>query len=427
MPVACRYCFPFFFVLMSFARLLTGTVLALFVAIGLPEQGWAQDGGTVEVGAEGVRLASPDGAFELRLRSDLYLDVRVLTGAEAAPGANRFYLRRARPRLQGQVYERFAFSVRPDFGASGPEIDDAYVEARFAPSLRLRMGRFKVPVGLENLSSTTGLMHVERGFPTGLVPGRDVGIMLSGEDGAGRLSYAAGLFNGTPGATEPGADVDDAKEGAARLFVEPFAGQETVLSGLGLGVAGTFGHVTGTSATPALTRLSTTGRQTFFAYREGAQADGQRWRLAPQGRLYAGPVELLGEYTMTNETVRFGLATETLAHTAWQASASVVLTGEDAREGGVVPQDPFAAEPGLGALELGMRVHGASLDEDTFPTFASPTTASEARAWGGTLSWYPNAMVRFMLGVERTTFDTTGTAPSPDAETLLLFRTQLAF
>ena len=403
------------------------TVLVLLIALGAGGGAHAQSGGAVEVGADGIRLRSADGAFALRLRSDLYLDARMLSEAEAVPGADRLSLRRVRPRLQGQVYDRFAFSVRPDFGIGGPEIDDAYVEARFAPSLRLRMGRFKVPVGLENLQSTTGLMHVERGFPTGLVPGRDVGIMLSGTDGAGRLSYAAGLFNGTPGATEPGADVDDAKEGAARLFAEPFAGQETVLSGLGVGLAGTLGHVTGTGATPALTRLSTTGRQPFFAYREGAQADGRRWRLAPQARLYAGPVELLGEYTITNETVRFGLATETLAHTAWQASASVVLTGEAAQEGAVVPQDPFAAEPGLGALELGLRVHGASLDEATFPTFASPATASDARAWGGTLSWYPNAMVRFMLGVERTTFDTTGTAPTPDAETLLLFRTQLAF
>ncbi len=404
-----------------------GVLLILLVGFGGGGSARAQSGGSVEVGADGIRLRSADGAFEVRLRSDLYLDARVLSGAEDAPGGDRLFLRRVRPRLQGYVYERFAFSVRPDFGAGGPEIDDAYVEARFAPSLRLRMGRFKVPVGLENLQSTTGLMHVERGVPTGLVPGRDVGVMVSGDGGAGRVSYAAGLFNGTPGATEPGAEVDDAKEGAARLFVEPFAGQATALSELGLGVAGTFGHVTGTDETPALTRLSTTGRQPFFTYREGARADGRRWRLAPQARLYAGPVELLGEYTILQETVRFGRATETLAHAAWQASASVVLTGEDAREGMVGPQDPFAAEPGPGAFEFGVRVHGVSLDDATFPTFASPTTASQARAWGGTLSWYPNAMVRFMLGVERTTFDTDGIASAPDAETLLLFRTQLAF
>jgi phosphate-selective porin OprO/OprP len=398
------------------------------MVFGLPERGWAQeDEGTVQVGAEGVRLASPDGAFEVRLRNDLYIDARMLPGTDAAPGAERVYLRRVRPRLQGRVYERFAFSVRPDFSAGGPEIDDAYVEVRVAPSVRVRMGRFKVPVGLESLQSTTGLMHVERGFPTGLVPGRDVGLMVAGEGGDGRLSYAAGLFNGAPGGTGGGADVDDAKEGAARLFAEPFASQEGALSGLGVGVAGTWGHVTGTDAAPALTSLRTTGRQTFFEYRAGAQADGTRWRVAPQARLYAGPVELLGEYTVAGQDVRQGVAEETLTHQAWQASASVVLTGEDAREGAVVPQDPFAAERGLGAFELGVRVHGASFDEATFPTFASPDTAAEARAWGGTLSWYPNRMVRFMLGVERTTFDTAGIASPPGAETLLLFRTQLVF
>ena len=416
-----------FVVHMSVFRRPVRTVLVLFVALGTVGAAHAQSGGAVEVGADGIRLTSPDEAFELRFRSDLYIDARMLPGTDAAPGADRLYLRRVRPRLQGRVYDRFAFSVRPDFSAGGPEIDDAYVEVRFAPSLRVRMGRFKVPVGLENLQSTTGLMHVERGFPTGLVPGRDVGLMLSGEGGDGRLSYAAGLFNGAPGGTGGGADVDDAKEGAARLFVEPFASRESALAGLGVGVAGTWGHVTGTEAAPALTSLRTTGRQTFFEYRAGAQADGTRWRVAPQARLYAGPVELLGEYTVAGQDVRQGVAEETLTHQAWQASASVVLTGEDAREGAVVPQEPFAADPGLGALELGVRVHGASFDEATFPAFASPNTASEARAWGGTLSWYPNTMVRFMLGVERTTFDTVGIASSPDPETLLLFRTQLAF
>ena len=380
-----------------------------------------------QAGAEGFRVVSGDGAFALRLRGDLYADARFFPGTTAPAGAERFYLRRVRPRFQGRVYERFAFSIRSDFGIGGPEIDDAFVEARFAPVLNLRMGRFKVPVGLETLSLTPGLMHVERGFPAGLVPGRDVGVMLSGTAGTERLRYAVGLFNGTPGASEPGADVDDAKEGAGRLFATPFAGTGGLLEGLGLGVAGTVGTVTGTEATPALTGLSTTGRQAFFRYADEAQANGRRWRVAPQARLYTGPVELLGEYTVLSETVQQGAAEETLTHRAWQASAAAVLTGEDAREGAVAPRDPFGAERGVGAIELGARIHGATLDDDTFPAFAASQAASQATAWGLTLSWYPNALVRFMLGVERTVFEGAGTMPDPEAETLLLTRMQIAF
>ncbi|MEF8815922.1 MAG: porin [Salinibacter sp.] len=380
-----------------------------------------------QAGAEGFRVVSGDGAFVLRLRGDLYADARFFPGTTGPAGAERFFLRRVRPRLQGRVYERFAFSIRSDFGIGGPEIDDAFVEARFAPALQLRMGRFKVPVGLETLSSTTGLMHVERGFPAGLVPGRDVGVMLSGTAGTERLRYAVGLFNGTPGASEPGADVDDAKEGAGRLFATPFAGTGGVLDGLGVGVAGTVGAVTGTATTPALTGVSTTGRQSFFRYADGVRADGQRWRVAPQARMYSGPVELLAEYTVVSETVRRGPATETLTHRAWQASAAAVLTGEDARKGAVAPRDPFGAERAAGAIELGARVHGATLDDEAFSRFAAPTAASQATAWGLTLSWYPNALVRFMLGVERTTFEGTETSPDPEAETLLLTRMQIAF
>lgn len=422
------------------ARLMhRGRVLLLFLSASgavavTPMIGWAQsDAGAdpeprVEAGEDGFRVASEDGAFLLRLRGDLYADARFFPGTTVPAGAESFFLRRVRPRLQGQIYDRFAFSIRSDFGVGGPEIDDAFVEVQFAPALHLRMGRFKVPVGLENLQSSTGLTHVERGFPTGLVPGRDVGIMLQGTIARARLHYTVGVFNGSPGASEPGADVDDAKEGAARLFATPFSGTEGLLEGLGVGIAGTVGEVTGTSATPGVLSLRTTGRQTFFQYRSGARADGQRWRVAPQARLYAGPVELLGEYTVTSQDVRRGAAEQALTHRAWQLSGAVVLTGEDARMGEVVPDDPFAAERGMGAVELGTRLHGVTLDEDAFPTFAAPpAAASSARAWGLTLSWYPNAMVRLMLGYERTWFEAAGAAAEREAENLLLARMQIAF
>lgn len=413
---------------MTLFRLPVCIAVGLLVCLGLTGAASAQPGGTVEVGPDGVQLVSADEAVAVRLRNDMYLDARFLPGTDAAPGADRFFLRRVRPRLQGRVYERFAFSVRPDFGVGGPKIDDAFAEVRLAPTLRLRMGRFKVPVGLETLASTTGLMHVERGFSAGLVPGRDVGVTVDGSVWQDRAQYALGLFNGTPGSTGPGADVDDAKEGVARLFVTPLSDQEGFLSGLGMGVAGTVGGVTGTDAAPALTSLRTTGRQSVFRYRSDARADGRRGRVVPQARLYAGPVELLGEYAVTTETVRVGGAEETLTHRAWQASAAVVLTGEAAREGMVTPEDPFAATPGVGAIELGARVHGATFDDDAFSVFANPAAvASDATALGLTVSWYPNATVRFLLGYERTAFDAAGIATPRDTEHLLLTRMQVAF
>ena len=399
----------------------------LLVALGLtvaPQAGWSQ----AEASEKGFRLASGNEAFELRLRADLYADARFFPGTNSPPGAERIFLRRARPRLQGRVFERFAFSLRSDFGIGGPEIDDAFLEARFAPELRLRMGRFKVPIGLENLQPTSGLTHVERGFPTALVPGRDVGVMLTGEIVEATVRYAVGVFNGAPGSTEPGADVDDAKEGAGRLFVTPFADADGPLRGLGVGLAGSIGSVTGTSATPSLTRPQTTGRQPFFRYASDTRADGQRWRVAPQARLFAGPVELLGEYTVASEDIRNGSAERSLTHRAWQMSAAVVLTGEDTHEGSVVPQEPFGRSPGPGAVELGVRGHGVTLDNDTFPTFAPAAGAGEAvQAWGVTLSWYPNTIVRMMLGVERTTFDGADGTSDPEAENLLLARMQFAF
>jgi len=414
-------------------RTLPLIVLVAGGLLGGTGAGWAQStsgsdtAAQAEAGTNGFRLTSGDGAFQLRLRGDLYADARVFPGTDVPAGAESIFLRRIRPRLQGRVYERFAFNFRTDFGIGGPEIDDAFVEARFVDGLSLRMGRFKVPVGLENLQSTTGLTHVERGFPTGLAPGRDLGVMLAGAVAQNRLRYALGVFDGTPGTSEAGADVDNTKEGAARLFVTPFVDAEDLLQGLGIGIAGTLGTVTGTSAAAGLRRMGTTGRQTFFRYRSDARAEGQRWRVAPQARLFAGPVEVLGEYTVAEQDVRRGTVEQTLTHRAWQVSGSVVLTGEDAREGEVIPRDPFGRTRGTGAVEVGVRVHGVALDDTTVPTFAAPEAVTGARAWGLTLSWYPNAMVRMMLGYEWTAFEAAQTAPARESESVLLARMQVAF
>lgn len=380
-----------------------------------------------------MEIASEGGAFSFRLRGDLYVDSRIFFG-EVPAGSEQIFLERARLRLQGTAHKRFFFSILPDFGISGPEIDDAYVGVQFAHWVRVRAGRFKVPIGLENLQSATGLMHPERGFPTAMVPGRDVGAMLTGRLLNERVRYAAGIFNGSPGASGAGRDVDDSKEIAGRLFGTPFeaAGSNSeiiALDGFGVGVGASVGRVEGREENTGLPGFTTSGGQEFFQYRPSTHAHGRRWRLAPQARLFVGPVELLAEYTWLGQTVQEGTTERELTHRSWQASGAVVLTGEDARAAPVEPRRPFGIERGPGALEFGARIHGLDVDAATFPQFAAPTdAASGALAWGLTLSWYPNAVVRVTVGYERTTFETAGQAGGEifGSEHLILSRLRLA-
>jgi phosphate-selective porin OprO/OprP len=198
-------------------------------------------------------------------------------------------------------------------------------------------------------------------------------------------------------------------------------------------VAGTTGQENGTAPS-----YKTVGQQTFFSFNSGVTAHGNRDRISPQGYYYWGPFGLLGEYIVSAEDVSTGTLHKRLVNSAWQVTASYVLTGEKASYAGVAPSRPFNPAQGRwGALELTARVGQLSVDSDAFQNFgtaASPKTladgtksSSRASNWGVGLNWYLNRDVKFMLDYDRTSFD--GGAPNGNrAEEHALFsRIQLSF
>ena len=170
-------------------------------------------------------------------------------------------------------------------------------------------------VGLEQLQPDTYTFFNERALPTALTPNRDVGFQLHGDLFDGAISYAAGIFNGVgDGRNSRNADFDDNKEFAGRIFFQPFkAASVAAVQGLGFGVGGSYTEGQGASATglPSTTGgtlpgFATDGQEQFFAYNPtGAVvvANGDHWRLSPQGYYFFGPFGLLGEYVISNQRV----------------------------------------------------------------------------------------------------------------------------
>lgn len=390
---------------------------------------------TVAVGADGAQFRSADGAFALRVRGYIQEDGRFFLGADRT-GTSTFVLRRVRPILEGTVFGSYDYRLMADFGGGTTSIQEAYVEARYHPAIRLRVGKYKVPVGLERLQSATAIAFVERAFPTDLVPNRDIGLEVWGEVWGGAFSYAVGAFNGVPDGGSLDGDVDDGKDVAVRAFAQPFrASGLPLLRGLGLGIAATAGTETGTLAAPALAVYRTSLQQGFFAYRgDGlaagtAVADGTRTRLSPQGYLYAGRLGILGEYVVVAQRVRRDATAARLRNRAWQLAASWVPTGEDAAFAGVRPRTPVDPNARTwGALELTGRVHGIDFDDGAFPTFADRArAATDARAWTLGANWYPNRNVRVVLDYEHTAFTGGAAAGDRPAERAIIGRVQLAF
>jgi phosphate-selective porin OprO/OprP len=388
-------------------------------------------------GKEGFALKSVDGNFELRLRAVVQADGRFFLDDDAKNGTDTFLIRKARPILEGTLFRDFDFRLMPDFGNDSVALFDAYLEWKYWPWLKVRAGKFKPPVGLEQLQEDPCTLFAERALPTGLVPNRDIGVELRGDLWGGVVQYQAGVFNGVVDGVNGGIDNGDSKDFDGRIFLEPFKKTKIEpLQGLGFGVAGTIGNQDGSFAAPNVPSFRTPGQNVFFRYLTGAAltntvvANGQRIRVSPQGYYYWGPVGLLGEYVVSEQEVHNGAASDHLRNTAWQVAGSVVLTGERASFKGVTPRKPFDLKNGgWGALELAGRYSVLRVDPDAFPTFASPTTsAQEARAWAAGLNWYLNRNVKLVLDYEETHFDG-GAAGGKDRDTerVVFTRAQVSF
>ncbi len=139
---------------------------------------------------------------------------------------DRFRIRRARINVSGDYKEEFDFKLEGEFtqsdvgltvrDAAGVTLGSNSTRTAFGgtdlfanwhrfPELNVKVGQYKAPFGLEQLTSDTKLFTTERSLATtALTPERQIGVMLWGKPLANLwpeqkdlISYSAGVFNGT--------------------------------------------------------------------------------------------------------------------------------------------------------------------------------------------------------------------------------------
>jgi phosphate-selective porin OprO/OprP len=290
-------------------------------------------------------------------------------------------------------------------------------------ALQFKFGKFKSPVGLEWLQADSWTFFNERSLVTNLVPGRDLGILASGSVFGDSVNYSAGIMGGVPdGATSNNTDFDNDKDVVGRVYAAPFKNTGvTPLQGISVGVSGSLGREK--TASGRTSGYKTDGQQTFFGYASTVVADGQSWRVSPQGEYRYGPFGLLGEYVLSTVNVRPSAtgAKAELRNNAWQLAAGYVLTGEDSSYNGVAPRKNFDPAAGTwGAFEIVGRYANLKIDDAAFPLFASASTnADEATSMGLGLNWYLSKVVLFKFDYLQTKFDFAPIAPAVPAAVLL--------
>ena len=154
---------------------------------------------------------------------------------EEKTSINGFDLRRARLDLRGTIDKQWAYRLHAEL-ANLPKLLDASASYKLNDALSVTAGQFKIPFSLENLTSSTKLVTIDRSQAVealtarsrdviGNSNGRDIGVQLGGSiiqhNGAYFLDYAAGIFNG---AGTNVSDNNDQKDIAARLTIHPAKG-----------------------------------------------------------------------------------------------------------------------------------------------------------------------------------------------------------
>src|SRR5205823_7915372 len=151
-------------------------------------------GGYIQVNFEDGDVSAFEGRFGLTALKD------------------RFRLRRARINLTGDFAEQFEFKIEGDFESSDGissnrtafSATDIFVNWHAIPEANIKVGQWKAPFGLEQITPDQLLFTIERSLPTGAItPERQIGVQIWGKPFTNLwpqekdlLTYYAGIFNG---------------------------------------------------------------------------------------------------------------------------------------------------------------------------------------------------------------------------------------
>jgi phosphate-selective porin OprO and OprP len=382
----------------------------------------------VSVNSSGLWFSTADGADTLHVHGYVQADDHWFSSNLNGEPLDTFFFRRIRPLFEGTIFHAVDYRFMPDFGQNNPQIQEAFMEWRTFPFAKLRVGKFKEPIGLEVLKADRDLTFAERSLASDLVPLRYMGAQVGGSMLSNSIAYEVGYFNGSSDGSNGNFQWIAGNEVAARLFLQPFAKTGiTAIRQFGFGMAGSSSNQGGSIA-----GLKTMGQSTFFKYSSKTLANGQHNRISPQAYYYAGPVGFLTEYVVSSQDVINKKNTADIRNEAWQVAGSVMLTGEKNSYGTIMPRNSFEPTRGfrhMGALELAVRYSQLRIDGDAFPLFANAKTAAQGaneRAIG--MNWYLNRFVKLTTDYEHTTFRMALRSVTPlHNEDLLMSRVQLQF
>ena len=366
------------------------------------------------IGGAGLTAAAPVLASpEFNVRGRMHLDTAIWD-EDTVPLNDSTFFRRTRMGVSGRIDDNWSGQIEYDFAENGTSANDVFLRRSLGGG-SLRIGQFKVPMGLNELTSSNNITFIERASNSNsIVDARRVGIGYDWSEGD--LLLQSMLYTRSIGS---GQGDGDAPMGIAGRFVyAPKVGNG--LFHLGLSAA----------------------------YEDRQDFDSVRFRDRPEARP-GGGVRLIdtGNIGAVDSTFKYGIE---LAYQAgpfsmeaeylsadvsrdagpeptfsgYHVQASYVLTGESRGYRGGVFRGISPASPS-GAWEVAARFSSVDLIDSGF------TGGKQENITLG-LNYYASGNVRFMfnyifIDVKDSTAEANGVEVGNDSPNVFLARAQYSF
>jgi phosphate-selective porin OprO/OprP len=313
-------------------------------------------------------------------------------------------LHRTRIGIEGRLIKEFEYQVEGELSDASQPWRDVYIQTRSFRVLQVRVGHFKIPFSVDQLTGGMDLDFNYRSLAAAyLAPGRDVGVMVFGRVMNEVLRYQAGVFRrgGDNVRESERTDAQADRTYAGRLVFRPWNASDNLFRTLSAGVAFTSGVL---PAGPNGVRGKTVPGDAFFQH---LFVNGDRRRIGGEFQWRPGPVGLQGEYIQIRDQ-RFGqgIDNEDLPNAyarGWYASGTWLLTREQKKDS-VEPARPFL-RGGIGAIEVGVRFERLAAwspiaNDGSFSSPRAPWVMPRAdEVWTGGVNWYWNDYVKLQANI----------------------------
>jgi len=352
---------------------------------------------------DGLRMDTADKSFRLKVGGRIMNDFAFFDESSGIENGiigktdDGAEFRRARLYVAGEIYDRVIFKAQYDFEDGDASFKDVYMGLKKLPFLgTFKVGHFKEPFSLEELTSSKYITFMERSLPNAFAPGRNTGFGFFNSLLDERMTLASGIFLEADDFGE--SDGDNWFWSARTTGLPLFNGPDCLLHlGASLRVGDPNDNEASFDSRPEAhlaNDYADTGYDPLLAGGPiPANDTAVTWGAEAAG--VWGPFSMQGEYIGTHLDTAGGTGDPNFR--GWYLFGSWFITGEhrtykpsDGTFSRVKPASNFLQDKGTGALELALRFSQLDLAD-------SGINGGELDDWTVGMNWYLNPNVRTMF------------------------------